>query len=455
MRVRTAPDFKAPALRSRVRSSAARGDARGGDERRGAPVDESPSTSSGTVAELVALMSRFAPSGVAMLRGGSTAIMHHASVAGGGSGVRPASWSPSLTLSVELMSGFLGGIQIDPDEANALISGDGDAQKAESLRAYVRSLRAMMGVGVPPLPGTHLSPEVAIPGGYPARWLVPPRPSASSASGAPRRRVVAWIHGGAFLFCGGTTTHARLLSSVGLAADARVFSVEYPLAPDANASYASMLDAALAAYAWLVSRDGGGVDPRDVVLGGDSAGGHLALGLVREIALRKHDKDDDSCEVGALPLPAGVALMSPWCDPGRERESSRRAWASATRGECVDYLRGVEASMDTVDRLVFGAEEARRGVTRCLIDREAWDGRVMDVRSLPPALVQCGGAEVLATEARRFRDVASDAGWENVVLEEWADMPHVFQVFDAVAPEGGEAIASVGAFAKRVTWGDD
>ena len=164
MRVRTAPDFKAPALRSRVRSSAARGDARGGDERRGAPVDESPSTSSGTVAELVALMSRFAPSGVAMLRGGSTAIMHHASVAGGGSGVRPASWSPSLTLSVELMSGFLGGIQIDPDEANALISGDGDAQKAESLRAYVRSLRAMMGVGVPPLPGTHLSPEVAIPG---------------------------------------------------------------------------------------------------------------------------------------------------------------------------------------------------------------------------------------------------------------------------------------------------
>ena len=209
MRVRTAPDFKAPALRSRVRSSAARGDARGGDERRGAPVDESPSTSSGTVAELVALMSRFAPSGVAMLRGGSTAIMHHASVAGGGSGVRPASWSPSLTLSVELMSGFLGGIQIDPDEANALISGDGDAQKAESLRAYVRSLRAMMGVGVRPLPGTLLSPEVAIPGGYPARWLVPPRPSASSASGAPRRRVVAWIHGGAFLFCGGTTTHAR------------------------------------------------------------------------------------------------------------------------------------------------------------------------------------------------------------------------------------------------------
>jgi acetyl esterase/lipase len=90
-----------------------------------------------------------------------------------------------------------------------------------------------------------------------------------------------------------------------------------------------------------------------------------------------------------------------------------------------------------------------------LIDREAWDGRVMDVRSLPPALVQCGGAEVLATEARRFRDVASDAGWENVVLEEWADMPHVFQVFDAVAPEGGEAIASVGAFAKRVTRGDD
>ena len=107
------------------------------------------------------------------------------------------------------MSGFLGGIQIDPDEANALISGDGDAQKAESLRAYVRSLRAMMGVGVPPLPGTHLSPEVAIPGGYPARWLVP-RAVVLSVRG-PRARVVAWIHGGAFLFCGGTTTPRGLI----------------------------------------------------------------------------------------------------------------------------------------------------------------------------------------------------------------------------------------------------
>ena len=36
-----------------------------------------------------------------------------------------------------------------------------------------------------------------------------------------------------------------------------------------------------------------------------------------------------------------------------------------------------------------------------------------------------------------------------VELEEWPDMQHVFQVFDAVAAAGGDAIASAAAFVKR------
>ena len=56
--------------------------------------------------------------------------------------------------------------------------------------------------------------------------------------------------------------------------------------------------------------------------------------------------------------------------------------------------------------------------------------------TLPPVLVQCGGAEVLAGESRAFGAAAMDAGWSDVEVQEWVDMPHVFQVFDAVASEG-------------------
>ena len=82
-------------------------------------------------------------------------------------------------------------------------------------------------------------------GGCPAVWLTP---RGTSSSG--RRRTVMWLHGGAFILCN-TATHARLLSSVGASADARVLSVEYPLGPD-QGDYNDMLREVLAAYTWLV-----------------------------------------------------------------------------------------------------------------------------------------------------------------------------------------------------------
>ena len=62
------------------------------------------------------------------------------------------------------------------------------------------------------------------------------------------------------------------------------------------------------AYQWLTSPSGGGVDPGSIVGGGDSAGGHLAVGLVQRLMSSE-----------AARGPAGVVLMSPWLDPGRER----------------------------------------------------------------------------------------------------------------------------------------
>ena len=70
---------------------------------------------------------------------------------------------------------------------------------------------------------------------------------------------------------------------------------------------------------------------------------------------------------------------------------------------------------------------------------------------MPPRLVRCGGAEVLAGESKTFAALASVAGWNDATPETWNETPHAFQVFDSVAPEGGEVITSVGEFIERLT----
>jgi acetyl esterase/lipase len=149
-------------------------------------------------------------------------------------------------------------------------------------------------------------------------------------------------------------------------------------------------------------------------------------------------------------MPSGVLLMSPWLDPEREHPDTAKAWSDADSGDSFDYLRGVEGSLKTVADLVFGCDVygvCDESIARCLVRGDVWDDA--DV-AYPPVFVQYGGAEVLAAESRTFARVVNASRSSMVVeLEEWADMPHVFQVFDAVAAAGGDAIASAAAFVKR------
>lgn len=105
----------------------------------------------------------------------------------------------------------------------------------------------------------------------------------------PRSKtVILYFHGGAHVFCSPKThTHmlARLCKAVG--PGTRAFSLDYRLAPE-NPFPAAIHDA-FAAYLYLTEPDHAAlaldeesaahelaVDPRDLVVGGDSAGGNLA-----------------------------------------------------------------------------------------------------------------------------------------------------------------------------------
>lgn len=109
----------------------------------------------------------------------------------------------------------------------------------------------------------------------------------------PRSKtVILWFHGGAHVFCSPKThTHmlARLCKAVG--PGTRAFNLDYRLAPE-NPFPAAIHDA-FAAYLYLTEPDHAAltldeesavhelaVDPRDLVVGGDSAGGNLAAAFM-------------------------------------------------------------------------------------------------------------------------------------------------------------------------------
>ena len=216
--------------RSRERGLAARVSASGSRDVESAPRDatsSSSSTSRSVAGDLVSValpsLSRYAGSGAAMLRNGGTAVRHYADVARGGRGARPSSWSPGLTIGVELLSGFR------RDRPPPERGGRAPRRRGRRPRGVRSKPTRGDGGGHSTLPGTRVEP-VRIRWGdarHSAAWLIPPRRETRDGT----RPVILWLHGGAFILCG-TSTHARLLSSLALAADARVLSVEYPLAPD-------------------------------------------------------------------------------------------------------------------------------------------------------------------------------------------------------------------------------
>ena len=116
---------------------------------------------------------------------------------------------------------------------------------------------------------------------------------AHPARHAPARTVV-YLHGGGFV-AGIDAFHVRYAARLASALDARVVMPDYPLAPEHTwrDSHEALVDLA----ARYCAESAG-----DVVLGGDSAGGGLALAVA--VALRDRGG----------PQPSQLLLHSPWVD---------------------------------------------------------------------------------------------------------------------------------------------
>ncbi|KAH9055377.1 Alpha/Beta hydrolase protein [Lactarius vividus] len=116
-------------------------------------------------------------------------------------------------------------------------------------------------------------------------------------------RCLLWAHGGGYYF-GSVNQERYMIQRYARKIHGRVFAPNYRLAP--QYPFPCGLQDLLASYLFLIDPPPGAahrpVQPGHIVVGGDSAGGGLALAFLQVI------RD------AGLPPPAGAVLVSPWCD---------------------------------------------------------------------------------------------------------------------------------------------
>jgi epsilon-lactone hydrolase len=227
---------------------------------------------------------------------------------------------------------------------------------------------------------------------------------------AARQRCILYLHGGAYVAMS-ARTHRSVTSRLAVWSDASLFALDYRLAPEHP--FPAALEDALSAYRALI---GAGVNPARMALAGDSAGGGLALALL--LALR--DEDD--------PLPAAAVMFSPWTD-------------LAATGESI-------LANSATDALFFGsyvALEARHYLRDTPATNPFASPAYADLTGLPPLLIQASDSEVLLDDSRRVFENAKKVGVE-ATLKIWRGVPHGWQIFAPILPEGRTALREASIF---------
>jgi monoterpene epsilon-lactone hydrolase len=220
--------------------------------------------------------------------------------------------------------------------------------------------------------------------------------------------TLLYCHGGGYSLYP-KWAYAGFIAEIALATNSRTFALNYRLTPEHG--FPAQLEDALAAYRWLLKQ---GVDPRKLVVAGDSAGGNLTLALM--LALRERN----------MLFPALAICLSPateFVDAGRAS-----IWNNAQYDWVAPHM-----LLEWADW--FCAAEQRNLPLVSPINA--------DLHGLPPIYIQAGRAEILYDSIEAFVAKAKEQG-ADVTLEAWDNMTHVFQMFGHIAPQSVAALGRMG-----------
>jgi cation diffusion facilitator CzcD-associated flavoprotein CzcO/acetyl esterase/lipase len=227
-------------------------------------------------------------------------------------------------------------------------------------------------------------------------------------------RAVLYLHGGAYVG-GSLRTHRGIAAQIAIAGGAPVHLADYRLAPEHP--HPAAIEDALAAYLGLLDL---GLDPKSVVVAGDSAGAGLALALAGRIRAGGHS------------LPAGLVLLNGWFDltnSGPSMQTNRRRDVGLARPHLVESAEQYRGAADLTDPEISPINA--------------------DLAGLPPMYLQAGAHDILLSDsdrmARRAREAGVDVGYST-----YEGMWHDFQLGAGLLREADEALADLGRALERI-----
>ena len=241
----------------------------------------------------------------------------------------------------------------------------------------------------------------------------------SLTSASPKQPIILYLHGGGYV-AGSPRSHAKMLGRLSLLTGLEVIAPWYKLAPEHP--FPAGFNDAKDSFNALVSK---GYAPNDIILGGDSAGGGMALALMADLATKGQK-------------PRALFAFSPLTD-------MRFHGASFTENETNDPL--LPAAQKDLIRTMYldGHPPEDPRVSPLLAEFQT---------TPPPVFLQFSESEILRDDSLRMAAHLRAAGGI-VTLDPWPDTPHVWVLFDGWLPEAREALQRTADFVKTVAQPDD
>jgi acetyl esterase/lipase len=171
----------------------------------------------------------------------------------------------------------------------------------------------------------------------------------------------------------------------------------------------------VAAYQWLLRQ---GYEAKDIVVGGESAGGTLTLSLLLALKEKK------------INMPAAAFAISPVTDLRCEADSFR---TNAKKDIAP------QGSWDVWTDYYIGTQDPTQPLLSPLMG---------DYEGLPPLYICVGTHEIHFDDCVNVAQKAKEAGVA-VTLRIWPRMIHAFPILSPLFPEAKQALAEICAFSRQ------
>jgi len=227
--------------------------------------------------------------------------------------------------------------------------------------------------------------------------------------------LLLYMHGGGFVVASSEDSDyiTRMLCHSNSVV---VVSINYAMAPESM--FPGAIDDCMKAMDWAIANSCElGIDPENIFIAGDSAGGNLAAAMGLKLQERG--------------TPAqGLVLLAPWLDMNLEQYDSYNRLAP--------------------DGIVYDA--AFMGYARAAYVRfEDWANPLAsptfsDPSKWPPTIILVGDDDPLVDQSTGFKDRANVAGCNQIELILYPGMPHCFYSFANLFDEEQDCYQRIAAF---------